>query len=559
MSVTRLVPLPAGCAALLAILVYLNALDNPFVYDDFRLIVENPAILTLDVRALMLRDLTRPVVNLSYALDTALWGPRAVGYHVTSVLLHAVNVVMVFWVAFLASGDARRLPAAPSWTDLSSTAIGFATSALFAVHPMMTQAVGYIASRSEVAYTTFFLLAFLTGTRWMRAGGRRWWIACVGLWILAMLAKETAAMLPLVLIAYDRLMLDGAPAERRRRWRALELPMLAIMAVAGGVRLAVLMRVEYGGQAAPDLRFALIALDAFWRYLLLFFVPQGQSVFHEVPVIRGLLSTRAVLGAGGLAALLAAAWALRRVHALLSIGIVWFVLLLVPSGVLATFGRGEAMAEHRAYLPAAGLFLAWGCAFGALWARAARSRMVAALAAAVFLVSLSALTVLRNVVWDNPVLLAQEATVRSPGHWVPRMLLGEALRQNGRCAEAVGEYRVVAAARPQDPFAYGQLARCLIVTGRLAEAEPVLRRVRDLNPASPDGSMGLGVLAILRGRPGESRVHFDRVLERDAGHPQAQRLLAFIDNTLPDAERRRVCDELGAARGGTISVDRCRN
>jgi Flp pilus assembly protein TadD len=217
------------------------------------------------------------------------------------------------------------------------------------------------------------------------------------------------------------------------------------------------------------------------------------------------------------------------------------------------------MAEHRAYLPAAGLFLTWGCAFGALWARTARYRIMAATAAAIFLLSLAVLTVLRNVVWDNPVLLAQEATVRSPGHWVPHMLLAEALRQNGRCAEAVGEYRRVTAARPQDAFAYGQMARCLIVTGKLAEAEPVLRRVRDLSPKSPDGSMGLGVLAILRGRPGESRVHFDHAMERDPGNPQARRLLAFIDNTLPDDERRRVCQELGVTAGGAISVDRCRN
>jgi hypothetical protein len=424
---------------------------------------------------------------------------------------------------------------------------------------MMTQAVGYISSRSEVAYTTFFLLALLAGTRWMRAGGARWWIACVALWMVAMLAKETAAMLPLVLIAYDRIVLDGTPADRRRRWRGLELPMLAIMAVAGGARLAVLMRLEYGGQAAPDARFALIALDAFWRYLVLFFVPQGQTIFHDVAVVRGLFSTRTVAGIAGLAVLLALAWRLRRVHVLLSMGIVWFVLLLVPSGVLATFGRGEPMAEHRAYLPAAGLFLTWGCAFAAVHARAGRHRMAATAAAAVLLVSLAAMTIVRNVIWDDPVMLAREATVRSPGHWVPHMLLGETLRQSGRCGEALAEYRRVIAARPQDAFAYGKLAACLIATGRLNEAEPVLRRVRDLTPASADGPMALGVLAILRGRPGESRVHFDRVLAHDPGHPQARRLLAFIDNTLPDAERRRVCQELGVTAGGAVSVDRCRN
>ena len=74
-----LVPVPAACAALLAALLYLNALDNPFVYDDFRLIVENPSILNgSDLQSVIVRDITRPLVNLSYAIDTMLWGQPAV-------------------------------------------------------------------------------------------------------------------------------------------------------------------------------------------------------------------------------------------------------------------------------------------------------------------------------------------------------------------------------------------------------------------------------------------------------------------------------------------------
>jgi pentatricopeptide repeat protein len=560
MSVTRLVPIPAGCAALLAVLVYLNALDNPFVYDDFRLIVENASILSLrDIQFVILRDVTRPVVNLSYAIDTAFWGPRPFGYHLTSVLLHALNVVLVFWVAFVASEDARRQTATRAWTGLSATVIAFITAAFFAVHPMMTQAVGYVASRSEVMYSACFLLAFLAGRKWLHDGGARWWLTCIALWIVALLAKETAAMLPVVLLAYDWFVLDAGGAARRRRLLRLHVPILAGMLIAGTGRLAVLMFVEYDGQTDPDWRFMLIAVDAFWRYVALFFVPRGQAIFHDVPLIDGLFSVRALSGLAGLAAFAGLIWTSRRVHSLLAFGLLWFAVLLVPSGVLAMFGRGEPMAEHRAYLPAAGLFLAWGCAFGALWARAAKYRMLAAGTAAIFLASLALLTIVRNVIWDDPVVLSREAVTLAPRHWLPRTLLAESLRQSGRCEEAVAEYRTVIAMRPMDAFAHTALVRCLVETGELDDAIRVLRRLRAVSPASPDAAMGLGLIALLRSRPGEARFHYQEALEKDGGHVQARRMMAFLDRALPDTERRRICDELGTLAGGRVSVDLCRS
>src|SRR5262245_4028608 len=111
-------------AALLAGLVYLNALTNPFVYDDYHTVVENPSIRQLsNVRSIVLHSVTRPVVNFSYALDRAVWGPTPYGFHVTSVLLHCLNVVLLFLVA----------------RQLMQGIAGPASAAfLFAVHPVMT-------------------------------------------------------------------------------------------------------------------------------------------------------------------------------------------------------------------------------------------------------------------------------------------------------------------------------------------------------------------------------------------------------------------------------------
>ena len=549
--------LPAGCAALLAALVYLNALDNPFVYDDFPLIVENTSILNgSDIRSVLERDITRPIVTLSYAIDTRLWGQRPVGYHATNLLLHIVNVVLVFWVAVLASEDRGRQVGQRLWTGVSPGVVGFVTSAVLAVHPMMTQAVGYISGRSEVAYSTFFLLAFLAGRRWMLGGGARWWIACVGLWAVAVLAKESAIMLPFVLLAYDRVVLDADQSERWRRLSRLLLPMIAATVAAGAGRIAVLMLVEYPGEAGLDWRLAPVAVEAFLRYLLMLFSPRGQSIFHAVPFIERLFSVRTIGGLIGLVAFLALAWRLRRVHSLVTFGLLWFALLLVPSSVLLILGLGEPMAEHRVYLSSAGLFLTWGCAFGGMWVRADRRKFAAA-GAALFLAALAFQTVVRNEVWANPVELSQEAVNLAPGYWTPRILAADALRQSGRCEDAVLQYRAAILIRPVDEYPYTMLARCLIAGQRLAEAEETLRQLRVLNPVSQDASMGLGVFALLGGRIEESRAHFQDVIGRDAGRAQAKLMLALIDGSLPASERDRLCEALRTVAGSSVSIRAC--
>jgi tetratricopeptide (TPR) repeat protein len=553
-----LLSLPAACAALLATLVYLNALDNPFVYDDFRLIVENPFLALSNLWPLIARDMTRPIVNLSYAADTVLWGRSPVGYHVTNVILHALNVVLVFRVASLGAGDVQRQATARAWSSAPPVVVAFATAALFAVHPMMTQAVGYIAGRSEVAYATFFLAAFLAGRRWMLGGGPRWWVACVGLWLIGVLTKETAAMLPVVLLGYDRLVLDADSTERRRRWRRLELPLLAATALAALFRVAVLRLVEFPGDTLPDWRYALVTIDGFWQYLGLFLVPRNQSIFHAIPFFENVLDARALAGLAGLSAYVVGAWALRHVHSLIPVGLLWFGALLVPSAVLAILGRGEPIAEHRAYLPAVGLFLAAGCGFGELWARAGRVRRLVAAIGVILLASLSGLTLARNDVWGDPVRLSREAVELAPGHWLPRVLVAEALRQQGRCDEAVVEYRTAIAIRPSDEFPYPWLARCLIEGGRIGEAEQVLRQLHAVNPTSQYASLALGFVAAADGRVDEARAHFADVLAHHPGDPQAGRMLAFIEGTLRDVDRVRICAELQRLGGRPPRLEACR-
>ena len=548
----------AGAAALLGVLVYINALQNPFVYDDFRLIVENPTLLTpWDFKPLLLRDITRPLVTISYAIDTLIWGRIPLAYHVTNLALHAINVMLVFWVAFLAATDFRRRASNEGRMTGSPHATAFVAAAIFAVHPMMTEAVGYVTGRTEVLFSFLLLVGFLCGRRWMLSGGRRWWVGCVALWIAGILAKETAAMLPAVLLAYDWFLLDGNAAERRRRVLHLELPLLTIAVTAGVARIAVLKFIEFPGRPGADWRYAFVQIEVVWRYLVLFVAPRGQSIFHAVPLIEDTMSWRALANVAGLAGFIALAWRLRTRHSLAGFGLVWFLMLLIPPAALFTLGRGEAMVERRTYLPALGLFLVLGYSFGQLWARAGRRRLFVAGGVGVFLVSLSFMTLVRNMVWHDPVALTREAARLSPGQWMPRVLVGEAFRQSGQCPDATSEYRAAIDIRPREEFPYTRLAGCLIEMHELDHAEMVLRELRAVNPQSQDASMGLGVFALLDGREGEARGYLREAVNRDPTRPRASLLLAFMDGALQPDETSRVCEELRAVAGDTLHVEMC--
>jgi hypothetical protein len=466
--------------------VYLNALHNPFVYDDLHTVVANPSILHLgDLRAIVLGALTRPVVNLSYAVDRAVWGPAPFGYHLTSVLLHMANVALLFVLA-------RRLAPERAWTAL-------AAAGLFAVHPMMTEAVGYISGRSELLCALFFLIGLLCGRKWIRAGGLRWAGLTVLAWLGMLASKEIGAMFPFVFLAYDRLFGDGTEEQRRRRIAAMHAPLLAVTVLAGIVRLLILVRIEHPGAIEVHWSYGLIAIDVAVRYLRLLLVPSGQTIFHSVPRIDTVFDPR-VLAAGGVLLLIGGVcWRFRRRAPVVSFGLLWFLLLLVPSSVLMLLDQGEPMAEHRVYLASCGLFLAVGdgaARLGRWWeSRTSFGRFAVPAAVVMILLSFAAETMVRNAVWRDPIALWNESVVLAPGHYRPHLLLGEALQDAGRNREALEQYQ----------------------------------RATELRPADATGHVKLGQLLAGMGEFDKARGHFTLALALDKDNEAAQRGLKTLD------------------------------
>jgi len=242
----------------------------------------------------------------------------------------------------------------------------------------------------------------------------------------------------------------------------------------------------------------LIAAEAVRRYAGMMINPNGQSIFHEVARIDGLFQWRAAVALLAVAAMVAAAWALRRRAAVASFGILWFLLLLVPGAALTVLDVGEPMAEHRVYLAACGLFLAAGEGLARLdgWAAAAGHRMrpLAPILLTLMIVSFAAETVLRNAVWRDPVALWRESVELAPAHYRPRLLLGEALQDAGRLDDAANEYREAIRLRPADVSGYLKLAPLLASMGRLAEARAQLTAVTAIDPQNEQAQRALAIL-----------------------------------------------------------------
>jgi hypothetical protein len=533
-SRARSARLLAVIAALLVVLVYRNALDNPFVYDDFHTVRDNLSLRDpIDGRAVVMGNLTRPVVNLSYAFDRAVWGPEPFGFHLTSVLLHMLNVLLLARFSWAAADDwnrgrGRRSAVGP----LDPRAMSAITALFFAVHPMMTEAVGYISGRAEVLCAFFFLLAFLAARRWMLGGGASWLGASAVCWVVAVLSKEVAGTLPFVLFAYDRLVLDGPREARRRRWRYGYLPLMLAGVLAAATRLAVLAFVEHPDRLDFTWSFLLVEVDVLRRYLSLLVLPLGQTVFHAVNSPAGGVSGQAIFSLLWMTGAVVLARRYRRSQGLVVAGMAWMLLVLVPSGLLVALDKAEPMSERRIYLASCGFFLAVSALLvplsSLLVARWAPARWLLRGAFALWLVVLSGLTVVRNTVWSSPVALWTEAMVLAPDIWVPHNMLAEALRSEGAREAALEHYRIAIELRPEEPRPRALLGACLLELGRYDEARDAFETLAALHPGSADAANGLGAWAFLTGDLPAARRHFERARLFDPANRSTDEWLARV-------------------------------
>lgn len=471
-----------GLVVLVA-LAYANSLHGEFVYDDRLEVVGNRTIHFIERWRLVLSyNWSRPVTIATYSLNYRLGGQDPFTYHLVDVALQAVNAGLAM---LLVQAWARLLGLK------RSLLIGALAAALWAVHPLGTEAVAYVTGRSEQLCGTFYLGGLLAWSRWLQD---RRWVHYLAAWTavgVGAFTKEVAVTLPLALFLVDWLL------HRRGAFKGLTwwsyLPGLAALLAFFALRYSVYDALLTPREALRPLPEQLLTqAEVCWRYLLLCVAPVGQSVFHDHPVTGLTLRSGAAMAAW--LGVFGAAVGFRKRAPLVSFSALLFMLILLPSSSVVALR--ETMAEHRVYLSL--LALCAPVAVGLV-----RLERPGLGVAAVLVLTLGTATHKRNQAWATEVALWQDATRKNPGSAQAWYALGDAFWLQRKPERARRAYRKSVTLDPTLVDGWNNLGRSLAVVGEDERAERAFKEALRLKPEYCQAHNNLGKLA---GAHGEYRV-----------------------------------------------------
>lgn len=502
-------------------LVYANALDGPFVFDDTQNVRDNANIHIDSIGLDSLLRITaesrkRPVAMLSFALNHRVGGLEVRGYHLVNVALHLVTALIVYALT------AALLARDPTVRERTRMPAALLAGCVFVAHPLQTQAVTYLVQRMACLAALFYLAALLLYVRGRGAGRRvAWWSGAALCWLLALGSKEIAITLPAVVLLYEWIFERDAAVPRG----AAVLAGVAVAATGvGALALWSAGTLDYSHRDFTMWQRVLTELRVVVSYVGLAVapLPSSQSLIHDVPLSRSLLDPpTTLLAALAIAAAVGGAIAAARRQRVLAFGVLFFFAnLVLESSILPL----ELMYEHRLYLPLFGIALVCGrvgAAAGARWP--VRTTLVAT----AVVVVLSAATVARNAVWNDEVRLWSDTFAKSPGSARTANNLGSALERAGRFEEALAPLREAVALEPDYARGHNNLGIVLHRLERLDEAIAQYREAVRLSPRYADAHRNLGSALAGVGRHEEAIAAYREAVRLDPDDADAQFGLAY--------------------------------
>ena len=508
-----------GCVLFLALLVYCNTLLNGFVYDDHHQVEENPytqsfryvgKIFTSTVWSFQgLEGQTnyyRPIMTFGFLVCNKVFQAFPSGFHVVNVLLNCVVVWLVFLTCSILFQD-----------DI----VALAAAAIFALHPIHTEVVNWIAAVTELELAVFYLAAFIFFLRLGSLPAKERTMA--GIWmcvcfVLALLSKEQAVTLAVLATIYEH---SYRSDRETTSWKTKIHRYGGFWVIAG---LYLIFRVTVLGALAPvhqhpDVSWPQALLSAvalvgqyvwklFWPHpLLAFYVFHKSTAFGDPRVLAGI-------GAGIVAtAFFVYLWKCSRNY---SFALIWIALTLAPV-LNARWMATNVFAERYLYLPSVGFCALVGGGFVFLFRRLAGRIAVlrwTLVVMATVLLSLAAGEIAaRNRDWRDDFRLFSRTLAVEPHASYIRTDLAVLEWNAHREAEAEQDWRLALADMPDNPVALSNLGMVMLVKGRYGDAETYLQRAIALRPRYAFPHVHLGAVYAAEGDNTRAEGELHRAVE----------------------------------------------
>lgn len=504
-----------------------------------------------------------PLTMISHMLDWQLFGNRAGGHHWTSVIIHILNAVLLFFLV-------RNLTGAVWRSAL--------VAALFAIHPINVESVAWIAERKNVLSTFFWFLSMLFYVRYVKKPGWKRYLPVLLCFALGLLSKPMLVTLPFVLLLMDYWPLertnltgtntdDSAFAKGVPKYKIITLigekiPLFLLTALSVFLTYYASLYVQdiYSLESWSFIKRISNAVFSYALYVKKLFWPNDLSVFYPLAdVAPGKVALSAVL------VLAITFFVLKnfRKYPFLFVGWFWFVGTLVPVIGLVQVGS-QAMADRYAYVTFIGLFLilAWGA--GQLSSTNAHLKKMIPVASVVFIALLTAATFHQVKLWSNTFILFEDAIKKNPDNYMAHKIIalemaeigdydkalyyndvalkinprfhpaynnkGLVLMAMGRRQEALENFEKAIRMNKHSAHAYYNLGQCYLDDNDLDKAIAYTIKAIQINPDYVDAYNNLGVALVKKGNIQDGVSQLEKALRINPHYEKAKRNLQIIEN-----------------------------
>jgi tetratricopeptide (TPR) repeat protein len=506
---------------LVTLALYLPALHHGFLdYDDQQYVTDNPRVQAgLTWKGLVWAfgfhaSNWHPLAWLSHMVDCQIYGARAGGHHLTSVLLHVASTLLLFSVL-------NRMTKA-MWRSA-------AVAALFAWHPLHVESVAWVAERKDVLCAFFWMLTLWFYVRYAAKPSIAGYLFALGSFVLCLMSKPMGVTLPFVLLLLDywplkRLAIHGSQSTIYKRLLVEKIPFLVLSAIACGLTLRAQGTAIVSTAGLPVSQRIAHVLVAYDHYLVAMFAPTDLAVYYPYQIHLPTLTIACAAIVLGLVTLLAIKNFRSRPY--IMVGWLWYVGTLVPVIGLVQVGD-QAWADRYSYLPLIGLFVAvvWS-AFENI-----KSRVVLQIVSVIVAGALIAATSVQLGYWKDTRTLFEHDNQVTKNNFMAITMLGSLLAKEHKYAEAMADYQTALRYSPTFPEAHFYMGDALDEQDRLDEAIAEYQQALWFKPTQEQTHIFMGIALGKQKKYDEAMAHYRAALKINPDSAVAENNLARILHT----------------------------